>query len=88
MVVHLEHTAPACRAVVGAIGFLGLALIAEPHSSVRRLDCERCILHLTSFLRRQVTVSMVEIQRRARIGEYSGCVAPIEHKIEEEAERG
>lgn len=87
MVIHLEHTTAACRTVVGTIGFLGLALVAESHTSVGSFDCERGVLHLAPFLRRQMTIAIVEVERRARIGKYGGRVTPVEHEIEEDAER-
>ena len=55
--------------------------------SGRCLDGEGRVLHLSSFLRRQVAVAIFDIERRSRVGEYSGGVAPVEHEIEEDAER-
>jgi len=86
VVVHLQDAALARGAVVGAVGLLGLALVAEAQFTGGCLDSEGRVLHLSSFLRRQMTVAILEIERRPGVGEYGGSVAPVEHKIEEDAE--
>ena len=73
---------------MGAVGLLGLALVAESQFACGSLDGKRGILHLPSFLCWQVTVSIVEVQRRARVGEDGGRVAPVEHEVEEDTESG
>lgn len=88
MVVHLEHAPPAGGAVVGTVRFLCLTLLAEPNIAGRRLDCEGGILHAPSLLRRKLTIAICDVERRAGIGEYSGGIAPVEHHVQEEAERG
>ena len=35
-----------------------------------------------------MTISGIDAQRRAGIGKDGGCVAPVEHEVEEDAERG
>jgi len=86
--VHFQDAALACRAVMGAVGFLGLALVAEAQLSRRSLDGKRGVLYLPSFLRRQMTIAILDIQRRSGIGEDGGSIAPVEHEVEEDAQRG
>ena len=74
--------------MVGAVGLLGLALVAEAQFTGGCLDGEGCVLDLAPFLRRQVAVSILDVEGRAGIGEDGGGVAPIEHEIEEKAESG
>lgn len=74
--------------MVGAVGFFGLALVAEAQLSRRGLDGKRGVLYPPSFLRRQMTIAILDIQRRSGVGEDSGSVAPIEHEVEEDAQRG
>lgn len=74
--------------MVGAIRFLLLALVAKTYASVGCLYGEGSILHAPALRCWQVTVAIIEVQRRAWIGEYGGRVAPIKHKIEEDAKRG
>ena len=73
---------------MGAVGLLGLALVAEAQLTGRCLDGEGRVLYLAPFLRWQVAVAILDVEGRAGIGEYGGRVAPIEHEIEEEAESG
>ena len=74
--------------MVGAIGLLGLTLLAEPNVACGGLDGEGRVLHVTALLGGQVAVAIVEVERRARIGEDGGRVAPVEHAIEEDSEQG
>lgn len=72
--------------MVGAVRLLCLALLTVSQVTVGRLDGEGCVLHVPSFLRRQLTVAICDIQRRTGIGEDGGGVAPVEHYVKEEAE--
>lgn len=86
--VHLEHAALARGAVVGAVRLLRLAFVTEAHAPVRCLHREGCVLQSPSFLRGQVAVAIVEVEGRAGIGEDGGRVAPVEHEVQKDAERG
>lgn len=74
--------------MVGAVGLLGLALVAEPQLAGRGLDGEGRVLDAAALLCRQVRVAIVDVEGRAGVGEYGGRVAPVEHEVEEDAERG
>lgn len=88
MVVHFEYAALARGAMMGAIRLLGLTLVAEAHAAVRGLHRKRGVLHSASFCCGQVAVAIVEAQRRAGICKDGGSVAPVEHEVEEDTERG
>lgn len=88
VVVHFQDAALAGGAVVGAIGFLGLALVAEAKFAGRGLYGKRRVLDVAAFLRGQVAVAILDVEGRAGISEDGGCVAPVEHEVEEDAERG
>ena len=82
VVIHLEDAAAAGRAVVGAIGFSGLAFLAEAHLAVG-FDGEGC-----GGGRRvgwEGAVAVV-VCRAAGGREDCGCVAPVEQEVEDEAE--
>lgn len=72
---------------MSAIRLLCLALLAVSQVTGGRLDSKRSVLHASSFLCRQLSVAIGYIERRSGVGEYGRGVAPIEHQIEEEAER-
>lgn len=74
--------------MVGTIRLLRLALLTKPDVTGRGLHSERCVLHPPAFGRGQMTISIVEIERRAGIGEYGGRIAPVEHEVEEYTEEG
>lgn len=88
VVVHLQDAALAGRTVVGAVGLLGLALVAESSTAIGGFDGEGGELHTASFGGRQGAVAIVEGKRRPGIGEDGGGVAPVEHEVEEDAEGG
>lgn len=73
---------------MGTIRFLRLAFFAVSEVAGRRLDGEGSILGSAILLHGQVSVAIVEVQRRTWIGEYGGRVAPVEHEVEEDAEKG
>lgn len=52
MVVHLEHTPLASRAMVGAVRLLRLALLTVPYVARGCFHREGRVLHASSFLRR------------------------------------
>ena len=84
--VHFQDAALACRAVVRAIGLLGLALVAEAHTAVRRLDGEGGVLDADAFfLLGQIAVAIFVVERRPGVGEDGGGVAPVEQAVENEA---
>ena len=87
VVVHFQDAALAGGAVVAAVGLLGLALIAEAQFAGRGLDGEGRILGLGALLGGQMAVAIVGVEGRAGIGEDGGGVAPVEHEVEEDAER-
>lgn len=84
--VHFQDATLTGRAMMSAVRLLCLALFAEPDIACRGFHCERRVLRIPSFLRWQMTVAIVQVQRRAGIGEDGGRVAPIEHEVEEDAE--
>ena len=88
VVVHLQHAALACRAVMGAVGFLGLALFAEAKVAGRGFDGEGRVGVVALLLGRQVGVAVDGGQRRAWVGEDGGGVAPVEQEVERDAEEG
>lgn len=72
--------------MVGTVGLLRLAFLAKADVARRCLDGKGRVLHASSFLRRQLTVAICEVEGRTRIGEDGGRVAPVEHQVEEETE--
>lgn len=88
MVVHFQHAALARGAMMRTIRLLRLALVAKAHTTVRGFYCERRVLQSASFCCRQVAVAIVEAERRAGIGKDGRGVAPVEHEIEEDTDRG
>lgn len=88
VVVHFQDAALARGAVVGAVGLLCLALVAEAQFTRRGLYGEGRVVQLSALLRGQMAVAVLEAQRRAGVGEDGGCVAPVEHEVEEDAESG
>jgi hypothetical protein len=83
-VVHLEHAAAAGRAVVGAVGLPGLALLAEAHLAVG-LDGEGG--GQRGGVCGQSAVAIV-VGGAAGRGEDGCCVAPVEEKVEDNAGQG
>ena len=80
VVVHLEHAAAAGRAVVGAVGLAGLALLAEAHLAVG-LDREG---RDGGRVHGQGAIAIV-VGGAAGRGEDGRGVAPIEHQVEGDA---
>lgn len=86
VVVHLQDTALACRAVVGAVRLVRLALVAEAHAAVGGLDSEGRVLQTPALLGGQIAVAIGVAEGRAGVGEDGGGVAPVEEAVEDEAE--
>ena len=78
VVVHLQHAPPARRAVVGAVGLPGLALLAEPQVAVR-LDGEGGGVGRLDVGGQRRIAGVVG--RAARAREDGRGVAPVEHRI-------
>lgn len=85
VVVHFQNAALARGAMVGAIGFFGLALVAKAQFAGRGLDGKGCVVDLAALLRGQVAVAIFDVERGSGVGEDGGGVAPVEHEVEEEA---
>ena len=70
-----------------AVRLVCLALVAEAHAAVRRLDGEGGVLDADALLLLgQVAVAIFVVERRPGVGEDGGGVAPVEQAVENEAE--
>ena len=81
MMVHLEHAAAACRAVVGAIRLTSLAFLAEAYLTIA-LDSEGRSVIQVDLVRRKEPVAVI-VGRRSGARKNSRRIAPIQEKVEE-----
>lgn len=79
VVIHLQNAAAACRAVVGTIGFPGLALLAETKLAIA-LDGKRCRIVLASLARGKEAISVI-VGGRTGIREDGCGITPVEHGV-------